>query len=288
MEQCPRCTEYFSSLQGHYRYFPDHAPKDHEPRPLPTQEAASSTGNAYAEALMIAQLEATIAAQILSMHSDKYMTNAQVETAVSCMCTIVEGSLAAIQFSLTREASFALPCITPLVESIRHTLTDWRDSSHAVKKAMKTQRGHITPIERPLGSGSLSERIDTKGELAVFSLTAVLSRVRPRRRRACRSAPAAARLPQRACRSACRSAPAAARLPLRAMSSDGCDGTPPPCAAVRARRVRARRQPRGARAISTSTASSATSCKTTCSRWSHSLQWSSRTTSRRSIFVKRS
>ena len=42
---------------------------------------------------------------------------------------------------------------------------------------MKTQRGHITPIERPLGSGSLSERIDTKGELAVFSLTAVLSRV---------------------------------------------------------------------------------------------------------------
>ena len=42
---------------------------------------------------------------------------------------------------------------------------------------MKSHEGHISPIERPLGRGELSARLDTKGELAVFSLTAVLQRV---------------------------------------------------------------------------------------------------------------
>lgn len=148
------------------------------PPPLPPSQAPQESVD-YNMQLMTNSLRSSLAEKILRMHVDKFMSNTQIEAAVELVCFVVDLEHRALQSHLARVAPADEALLSPLTTSITSTLSEFLDSSHVITTATKSRKGHVSPIERPLGPPDcpLSDRPDTKGELAVFSITALLTRV---------------------------------------------------------------------------------------------------------------
>jgi hypothetical protein len=144
------------------------------PAPAPPPPEADPQ---YALDLKMNILHQLMSKKILEMHTHKYMKESQIETAIGFVCEIVESTLEIVEWKLKRDAPAAAGTIETVATNLRATLSTFLDSSHAITTAMKSIKEHVEPIERPLGRGELSERLETKGELAVFSLKALLKRV---------------------------------------------------------------------------------------------------------------
>ena len=167
MSEVCKCGWRGTRIGSHHRYYPECKEQEQEEE---LQQPAAPT--VHADNLMTNTLRAIISEEILAMHGDNYMTETMVGKAMALTCKVVKAILAECEGGLARGAPTAVPVFQVTSRKAQAVIATFLDVKSAITVACKSEPRLVMPVHRPLGIG-----VETKDEVAIFSLTQVLSRV---------------------------------------------------------------------------------------------------------------